>query len=169
MPLMRITYEHGTLTDAQKTRFAEEVTHALLIGEGGADTPAGRSVAYVIFDEVGPRTWYVGGALVPPANRFLFDVVYPDGASNQSAKTALHAAINRAMATVLGVTDANEWVIVHEIKEGAWGVGGRTIGVRDVARLIGALPERAAYFEPLLAAHKRAHEAHDYPDGAGIY
>jgi len=84
-------------------------------------------------------------------------------------KTDLHAAINRAMAAVLGVTDANEWVIVHEIKEGAWGVGGRTIGVRDVARLIGALPERAACFEPLLAAHKRAHEAHDYPDGAGTY
>ena len=55
MPLMRITHEHGALTDAQKTRFAEEVTHALLIGEGGADTPAGRSVASVIFDEVGPR------------------------------------------------------------------------------------------------------------------
>lgn len=169
MPLLRMSHEHGALSAAQKTQLAEELTHAILIGEGGADTPGGRSVAYVIFDEAGPQSWYVGGKPVPAANRFIFDVVYPDGASNQAVKTALHAAINQAVSKVLGTQIPNDWVLVHEIKEGSWGLGGQTIGIRDVATVIEALPERPAYFEPLLAAQKRAHEAHDFPTGAGKY
>ena len=41
MPLMRVTHQRGAITEAQKARLAEELTAALLIGEVGADTPAG--------------------------------------------------------------------------------------------------------------------------------
>src|SRR5271167_1917293 len=102
MPLLRITYQRGAFTDAQKAQLAEELTAAILIAEVGADTPAGRAVAYVLFDEIDPKTsWFVGGKPdldAPKGGRFLFDVVYPVGAAPQIDKTALHARINAIIA-----------------------------------------------------------------------
>ena len=87
MPLLRITHQRGAFTAAQKAQLAEQLTAAILVAEVGADTPAGRAVAYVLFDEVDPKSeWFVGGKpdLDPPkGGRFLFDVVYPFGAASQ--------------------------------------------------------------------------------------
>ena len=69
MPLLRITHQRGAFTAAQKDQLAEELTAAILVAEVGADTPAGRAVAYALFDEVDARSsWYVGGKpdLEPP-------------------------------------------------------------------------------------------------------
>lgn len=175
MPLLRITHQRGALTDAQKAQLAEELTAAILIAEVGADTPAGRSVAYVLFDEVDPKTsWFVGGKpdVAPPkGGRFLFDVVYPVGASPQADKTALHATINGIVARTFDVDGtfpnrAGDWVLVHEVPDGNWGASGQTIGIREINGVAGGGPERAEHFEPLLAAQKRLHDAHGFPAGA---
>jgi len=174
MPLLRITHQRGAFTDAQKAALAEELTSAILVAEVGADTPAGRAVAYVIFDEVDPTTsWFVGGKpdLVPPTGgRFLFDVVYPVGASPQADKTKLHATINGIIAKTFGVDGsfpnrAGDWVLVHEIADGNWGASGQTIGIREINQVAGGGPERAEHFEPLLAAQQRLHAAHGFPAG----
>lgn len=134
MPLLRVTHQRGALSDTQKDALAERLTAAMLMGEVGADTPPGRAVAYVLFDEVdAARAWYVGGKpdrAPPPGGRLLFDVVYPEGAASQADKSTLHAAINSAVADVLGVdatfpNRAGDWVIVHEPADGAWGAGDR--------------------------------------------
>ena len=172
MPLLRVTHQRGALSDTQKDALAERLTAALLIGEVGADTPAGRAVAYVLFDEVdAARAWYVGGkpdSAPPPGGRLLFDVVYPEGAASQADKSTLHAAINTAVADVLGIdatfpNRAGDWVIVHEPADGAWGAGGQTIGIREINHLAGGEPARADYFESLLAGQKRLREAHGVP------
>ena len=176
MPLLRITHQRGAFTDAQKAQLAERLTAAILVAEVGADTPAGRAVAYVLFDEVDPKTsWYVGGKpeLDPPrGGRFLFDVVYPFGAASQLDKTALHARINAIVAETLDVDGTfpqrgGDWVLIHEVPDGNWGASGQTIGIREINQVAGGKQERADYFEPLLAAQKRAHEAHGYPEQAG--
>jgi phenylpyruvate tautomerase PptA (4-oxalocrotonate tautomerase family) len=172
MPLLRVTHQRGALTDAQKAQLAEELTAAILIAEVGADTPAGRAVAYVLFDEVDPRTsWFVGGKPdldAPKGGRFLFDVVYPIGAAPQSDKTALHARINAIIAKTFDLDGsfpnrAGDWVLVHEVPDGNWGASGQTIGIREINQVACGGPERAEYFEPLLAAQRRAQEAHGYP------
>ena len=172
MPLLRITHQRGALTDAQKAQLAEELTSAILIAEVGADTPAGRALAYVLFDEVDARnSWYVGGkpdTSPPTGGRFLFDIVYPVGASMQADKTELHATINRIVARTLGVDGsfpnrAGDWVFVHEVPNGSWGASGQTIGIREINGVAGGGPERAEYFEQLLSAQQRVREAHGFP------
>lgn len=172
MPLLRVTHQRGAITPAQKDQLAERLTAAMLIGEVGADTAAGRAVAYVLFDEVDPGTaWYVGGKPDTSASvggRLLFDVVYPEGAAPQAAKSQLQAAINEAVAETLGVDGsfpnrAGDWVIIRDVTDGAWGAGGQTIGIREINHLAGGLPERSQYFEPFLAAAKRARQAHGFP------
>jgi len=175
MPLLRVTYQRGAITPSQKDQLAERLTAAMLVGEVGADTPAGRAVAYVLFDEVDPASaWYVGGkpdAAPPIGGRLLFDVVYPEGAAPQASKSQLQAAINDAVAETLGVDGtfpnrASDWVIIHDVTDGSWGAGGQTIGIREINHLAGGLPERAEYFEPFLAAGKRVREAHGFPTQA---
>ncbi len=176
MPLLRVTHQRGAFSDAQKAHLAEELTAALLIGEVGADTPAGRSLAYVIFNEIDPATsWFVGGKTdvqAPVGGRFIFDVTYPVGASPQADKTALHARINTIIAETFGVDGsfpnrAGDWVLVNEVPDGNWGASGQTIGIREINHVAGGGAERADYFEPLLAAQKRVHDAHGFPAQAG--
>jgi phenylpyruvate tautomerase PptA (4-oxalocrotonate tautomerase family) len=175
MPLLRITHQRGAFTAAQKAQLAEQLTAAILVAEVGADTPAGRAVAYVLFDEVDPKSeWFVGGKpdLAPPkGGRFLFDVVYPFGAASQLDKTALHARINAIVAQTLDVDGTfpqrgGDWVLIHEVPDGNWGASGQTIGIREINQVAGGTPERADYFEPLLAAQKRGYQAHGYPEQA---
>jgi len=175
MPLLRVTHQRGAFTDAQKAQLAEEFTHAILIGEQGVDNASSRSVAYVIFDEIDAKTsWFNGGKIeeVPPtAGRFVFDVIYPYGAANQAAKTQLAKDINDIVARVLGVDGTfpnriGDWVLIHEITEGNWGVSGQIVSVRDIHSVMQGAPERVEYFEPLLAAQKRLLEAHGFPAGA---
>jgi len=129
----------------------------------------------VLFDEVDPKTsWFVGGKpdVAPPkGGRFLFDVVYPVGASPQADKTALHATINGIIARTFDVDGtfpnrAGDWVLVHEVPDGNWGASGQTIGIREINGVAGGGPERAEHFEPLLAAQKLLHDAHGFPAGA---
>ncbi len=116
----------------------------------------------------------MGGKLqetAPQGGYFIFDVVYPFGAADQSAKTQLHKDLNDIIASVLGVDGtfpnrAGDWVLIHEITEGNWGVSGQTVGIKDIHAVTKGSPERIDYFEPLLTAHKQMHEAHGYPVGA---
>lgn len=174
MPLMRVTHQRGAITEAQKARLAEELTAALLIGEVGADTPAGRAVAYVLFDEVDPKTsWFVGGKPdleAPKAGRFLVDIVYPFGSTPQAENTALHAAINDIISRTLDTDVASgrgtDWVMIHDVADGNWGAGGNTVGIAEINQALNGVPERKDYFEPLIAAQRRMQAAHGYPAGA---
>ena len=176
MPLMRITHQRGALTDMQKAGLAEELTAAMLIGEVGADTAAGRAVAYVLFDEVDPRTsWFVGGKPdldAPKGGRFIIDIIYPFGSTPQAEKSVLHGAVNDVIARTFDVDGtfpkrATDWVLIHEIVDGNWGASGATVGIAEINQVAGGSPERSAYFEPLLAAQRRMHAAHGFPAAAG--
>ena len=177
MPFIRVTHQAGAITAEQKAELAEDLTHHLLMMEAGADTPEGRSVAYVFFEEVNASSdWFVGGKpdLDPPVNgRFLFDVVIPEGAANQDSKATFHAAINDCVARIFGVDGSfpnrvGDWVMVREIANGSWGVGGQTVGIRDIAGLVKFVPEKTPYFEGVLAAQGRLREANGFPDGVGL-
>lgn len=172
MPLLRITHQRDAFSAAQKAQLAEELTAAILIAEVGADTPAGRAVAYVLFHEVDPQTaWFVGGKpdhSPPRGGRFIFDVVYPFGAASQIDKSGLHERINAIIARTLDVDGtfpkrASDWVLIHEVPDGNWGASGQTIGIREINEVAGGTPQRAEFFEPLLTAQKRMQDAHGYP------
>lgn len=172
MPLLRITYHRGTLTDAQKVLLAEELTPVLIAGEVGQDNPAGRALAYVLFHEMDPRSeWFVGGKPdldAPKGGRFLLEIWYVEGASTQREKSSVHSKMNAILAKIIGV-DGNfpnrltDWVIINEVPEGAWGASGVTVGIREANEALGGSPNRSEYFERFLAAKQRVSVEHGYP------
>lgn len=172
MPLLRITYQRGALTQAQKDQLAADVTPVLVAGEVGEDNPAGRALAYVLFHEMDPKTeWYVGGKPdvdAPKGGRFLFEIWYVEGAATQAEKYDIHAKMNAIIARTVGVDGEfpnrlTDWVIINEAPEGAWGASGVTIGVAAANEALGGSPDRAEYFERHLAAKRRAAETLGFP------
>lgn len=172
MPLLRMTYHRGSLTDAQKVRLAEQLTPILIAGEVGEDNPAARSLAYVLFHEMDPRSeWFVGGkpdTTPPQGGRFLLEIWYLEGASTQREKSAVHAAMNEVLSGVVGVDGSfpkrlTDWIIVNEVPEGNWGASGVTVGIRAANEALGGAPARADYFERFLTAKQHAKDAHGFP------
>ena len=173
MPLLRVTYQKGTLTHEQKLQLAEELTPVLVAGEVGVDNPAGRKAAHVLFYELDPKTeWFLGGkpdTNAPQGGRFILEVKYVEGAATQPELSAVHSKMNEIVGRVLGVDGSfpsratDWWVIVDEVQQGTWGASGQTVGIREANQLLGGSPDRAGYFEQVLAAKKREREAHGYP------
>jgi phenylpyruvate tautomerase PptA (4-oxalocrotonate tautomerase family) len=176
MPLLRVTHTKGAFTESQRDELAERFTHAILVGEIGNDNPTARSVAYVQFLELDGAEggWYVGGKrepTPPEGGRMIFDIFYPVGAADQGAKTQLHRDLSEAVGAVLGVNVAfpnrpQDWIFVHEIPEGNWGISTRTVGVETIHAFTQGSPERVPYHHALLAAQKRERDAFNYPAGA---
>ncbi len=175
MPLLRVTYQQGTVTHEQKLKLVEELTAVLIAGEVGVDNPAGRKGAHILFYELDPKTeWFCGGRPdadnAPEAGRFILEVQYVEGATTQSEKSMVHAKMNEALAKVLGLNGTfpsralDWWVLTSEVKNGDWGASGQTVGVREANALLGGAPERAGYFEQVLAARKRELAAIGYPE-----
>lgn len=176
MPLVRVTHTKGAFTQAQKDRLAEGFTHAVLIGEIGADTEHGRPVANIIFQEVDATTdWYVAGAIEPTppkGGRYMIDTVFPLGSSPQTAKTEFHKAIQNVLDEVLGVDGSfpnrtGDWVMIHEIQHGNWGFSGQTMGSAEIGAVVKAAPERLGFTEAVLAGYRKLREFAGMPAGTG--
>jgi phenylpyruvate tautomerase PptA (4-oxalocrotonate tautomerase family) len=175
--MIRITHHRDAFTPAQKAQIAEKLSEAILIAEFGTITAGGQAVSYVLFNEVDPKTsWFVGGKLEvnpPKAGRFLFDSYIPVGAATQAEKTELQVAIHKAVTEILDLDGTfpcriGDWVLIHEVPEGNWGAGGRTVGVSDIMAVGGGLEERNAYIEAFKAAEQRSRDAHGYPAGSAF-
>lgn len=175
MPMVQLTHVKGSLTEAQKADLSERMTHVLLEIEGGADTPAGRSIAWVLFNEVEAATWAVGGRFddthVGPGGKFLIQVTVPEGSMDQARKSAVHKAVNDAVLHVTG-TPAGEgagrsaWVIIREVTEGHWGAAGRTTSIGHIAKIVGASldGDHFSFVKRYFAAKRRQFAAARYPD-----
>jgi len=174
MPMMRVTTPKGALNFAQKKALSEAVTDLLLIGEVGTAAPDARKFVHVLFQELDSLTdWFIGGQPrgldpygAPP--HFFLDVFYPYAAAPPAAKKALHSALNDALVRVVLGEDAptnalSNWIIIHEIDEGAWGVRGNSIGVSDIFRANQATSDRLAYTEAFLAAESKLQSEFQFP------
>lgn len=175
MPMVTVQYPKGGLTPAQKNVLAEELTHVLLLIEGGLDNPATRSIAWVRFQEMEAHDWYVGGkndgAYVAAAGKFLIELNVPEGSMDQLRKSDAHKAITSAFLKVTGKADVEGaarsiWIQIFEWPEGHLATSGRTSSLLGIAKLAGipvnhpllAFPR--AYFE----AKDRLYDAHRFPE-----
>ncbi len=176
MPLLRVTHTKGAFTEAQRDELAEKLTHIMLVGETGADNEIGRSVAYLQFVELDAANggWYVAGkreAVSPKGGRAIFDLYYPIGAASQAVKSEVHRAIEQTYGDVLGldVTFPNrphDWIFIHEIANGNWGISTQTVGVATIHAFMQGDPARRDFFLPYLAAERRVRDAFGYPEGS---
>lgn len=174
MPLITVEYPEGALLQDQKDALAEEMTHVLLQIEGGADTPEGRSIAWVRFRPIAAADWYIGGTTdrkyVSAAGKFLIELNVPEGSMDQARKSEAHHAINNAFLRVTGTADEkgaarSVWIQIFEWPEGHFATSGRTASLLGIAKLVGKsvddplLTFSRAYFD----AKDRWYDAHDFP------
>jgi phenylpyruvate tautomerase PptA (4-oxalocrotonate tautomerase family) len=174
MPLITVDYPTGSLTPEQKAQLAEEMTKVILEIEGGADTPGGRSIAWVRFKEMPNDDWYIGGtndgSYTSPTGKFLIELNVPEGSTDQVRKTAAHKAITAAFLRVTGVKDEegaarSVWIQIFEWPEGCLATNNKTSSLLGIARLAGVpkdhplLDYPRAYFD----AKDRMYDAHQFP------
>ncbi|MFX7984960.1 hypothetical protein ABTK69_19715, partial [Acinetobacter baumannii] len=83
--------------------------------------------------------WFVGGEPAggtPAPGLMIFEVVYPEAATDAAGRAWLHREINAAAVRIVLGPDAPanglaNWVHVREVPQGSWGVRGKTIGIHD--------------------------------------
>lgn len=147
MPMVHLTTPKGMLTASRKAALAEQLTHVLLMIEGRVDNAGTRSIAWVLFDEVDPGDWAVGGHFdgthVDAAGKILARVTTPEGALDEVRRGEVVAAVHAALCEVLElpaerVGRLTPWVILAEVPEGHWGAGGELVGLRRIAEHGGA-------------------------------
>jgi len=178
MPIMHVYFPDGALKDQQKSNLAGALTEIMLNMEGGARTRGGQAFALVLFSEIGGAGWWTGGhsdeTFVSPPGAFLVRVTVPEGYLNIVNKSGVHAAVNAAILSVAGDTDApgkgaNIQVIIDEVTEGNWGAGGATISLAAIAETVG-LPKdgsRFAWTRTYFEAKARLRHAFGFPADVG--
>ena len=146
MPVVRVSCPRGALSPAQKRRLAASLTDVVLDAEVDAVTEAGKLVTVIQFLEAAADDWAVGGELRSAAaeapNHFIVDVLVLEGLLDPARKTAVHERVTAAFRDAFGGAGADPllpfrvWVLVHDVREGSWGAGGRTVSALDVAQFI---------------------------------
>jgi phenylpyruvate tautomerase PptA (4-oxalocrotonate tautomerase family) len=143
MPMMTVQHPPEALTSAQKDMLAEDLTQVILQIEGGADTPAGRSIAWVRFQPIARDDWYLGGrndaAFEAAAGRWLIELNVPEGSMNQDRKSDCHRAITKAILDITGKQDVEGaarsiWIQIFEWPEGHLATSGRTSSLLGIER-----------------------------------
>jgi phenylpyruvate tautomerase PptA (4-oxalocrotonate tautomerase family) len=179
MPMVTVHFVKNSLDPSKKQALAEEMTNVLLEIEGGQDTPGGRSIAWVMFNEIDNNDWYIGGksdsTYMSKAGKFLVVVTVPEGSMNKERKSMVHKAVNESILKVTGFSGADGvsrsiWVQVAEIPEGHWGTSGKTAGVMGIAMVAGLTPSspHLDYTRAYLDAKDRLYDKMEYPkDAAG--
>lgn len=116
MPLFKVTLRKGVLTTGQKQSLAGALTDIILEGEVGHVSENGRRAAHVVFNEVdGDTDWFVGGVpagSTPAPGLIIFEVIYPEAATDAAGRSWLHREINAAAVRILLGADApaNGWL-----------------------------------------------------------
>ena len=176
MPSMIVHLPNSRFDRAEKDALAEDLTQVILQIEGGADTPAGRSIAWVRFEEVDGDDWYIGGSsgddFVSASGKFIVELNVPEGSMNQERKSMCHKAITDAILKATGkegVEGASRsiWVQIFEWPEGHLSTSGRTSSLLGIAKIAGLPADHPllefprAYFD----AKDRAYDQAEYPEG----
>jgi phenylpyruvate tautomerase PptA (4-oxalocrotonate tautomerase family) len=175
MPMMTVQYPKDALTPEQKAALAEDLTHVILVIEGGIDNPMTRSIAWVRFLAIEPEDWFVGakndGAFVSAAGKFLVELNVPEGSMDQIRKSAAHKAITAAFLKVTsteGVEGAarSVWIQIFEWQEGHLATSGRTSSLLGIAQLAGIPPDHPllGFSRAYFAAKDRWYDAQQFPE-----
>lgn len=175
MPVITIDYPKGKFSPAQRDELAEAMTQVILQIEGGADTPQGRSIAWVKFNEIDKTDWYIGGdngtGFEGAAGKFFVELNVPEGSMNQERKSQCHQAIFKALLEITQTTDVEGaaqsiFIQIVEWPEGHLAANGRTSSLLGIARQAGIPADHPllefprAYFD----AKDRLYDLAEFPE-----
>lgn len=133
MPMFEVTAPQGALGQAERDTLMKRTAEAVLIRVGApVDDPSVAIWSY--YHEVPQACLYVGRATAQRPT-FKFDITTPEGVLNDDTRARLVADIAAIVGEVIGPSGSgrNHWVLLREIKDGGWGVGGRIFTLADIA------------------------------------
>ena len=141
MPFVEVFTPRGAVSEARRNLLGERLVACVMQAEGAPDTPAARSISWLIWQEM--DGWWVGGrraAASAPA-RFVVRVAVPAGSLDDTKRRDMVERVTR----VLAETDDDParlthepvaWVHINEIPEGNWGAMGRVVRFGDIATFV---------------------------------
>lgn len=135
MPLIAVTVSTPHLKVLPRAKIAAEVTR-LSSGILHKDP----HVTAVIISRVSPDDWFVGGQSLSDVwlASFWLDIHVTEGTNTKDEKAAFIAAVFESMEALLGPLHEESYVHVHDVRDDAYGYGGKTQGRRYIERQLAA-------------------------------
>jgi phenylpyruvate tautomerase PptA (4-oxalocrotonate tautomerase family) len=141
MPFVEVFAPRGAVSEARRNAVGEALVAEVMRAEGAPDTPAARSISWLVWQDV--DGWWVGGRRTGAAEapRFVVRVAVPAGSLDDAKRRDMVERVTR----VLAVSDddparlAREpvaWVHIDEVPEGNWGAMGRVVGFADIVDFV---------------------------------
>ncbi len=131
MPLITITVSTPHLKVLPKADIAAEASRlsATILHKDPNETA-------VIVSRVSPDDWFVGGQSLSDAwlASFWLDIHIVDGTNTKQEKAAFIAAAYELMEKLLGPLHEESYVHVHDVRDDAYGYGGKTQARRYMER-----------------------------------
>jgi phenylpyruvate tautomerase PptA (4-oxalocrotonate tautomerase family) len=150
MPMIDLTLPEGALTEAATAALVEDLSAALIEGEGAQDNEYVRSITWAFVDERPARAVNVGGR---PAAKPVYRVVLtvPEGApavhgplmraNRDQLVRRVTELVLQAEGTPFSAAEAHRvWVQMREIRDEHWGGFGELVNMHDIATFAGHPP-----------------------------
>lgn len=137
MPLVEVSVPKGTLDAGHRALLAEELTKAVLKGEGAPDNPQSRALTWVFIYEVPENTWAIGGKWLSSL-KFFVRLTVPVGSLSVARKRKMGAVIQKVLSDHSGkpLRVEEAWIIIYEVPEGNWSAGGKILRFEDIVRFV---------------------------------
>ena len=138
MPLFQIFVAKDTVDESRRAAITRELIAEVLEVEGAPDTPAARSINWVLWHEI--DEWWVGTDRVDASDAPFYLVRVETPAASLEGESKRERIIERVTA-VLAKTDDDPdrlsresvaWVLIDEVPEGNWGSRGHVIRYEDI-------------------------------------
>ena len=130
MPNIDLTFETGSLDEAQQTAIARELCDILMEIEGTkGSTGIALAGTWVILNEVKPHSIAAGGRRDLPQPCFRMIVTVPAGALNFEKKSAAVERLSLALLKIIGSEPTQDqrlrvYCLINDLAEPSWGFMG---------------------------------------------
>jgi phenylpyruvate tautomerase PptA (4-oxalocrotonate tautomerase family) len=166
MPMCDAYIPAGALSPEAERELVAKLTDLLLIHEGGRPSnERSRVLTWVFVHRV--EAYAAGQPTSAPHYKFVCSV--PEGQYNEERRAAVTAEITQAVAEVERGEWADPvqrvWVFTHEVRDGEWGIRGRTLHLPDLYAHV--ISQKAREFGEQVLVDRRRQEAEAILAAAG--
>ena len=141
MPTILVKIPHGSFPGETRAVLVRKINEAAAAAEQMPDEPRARAMCWVLVEEADPGAWTCGGADVTARLLPCTVLAYlPAGVLDDASRALFVAGIHTAFEEALPADDRRRLatsVVMNEVPDGAWGVGGKVWHLPDFARSAG--------------------------------
>lgn len=141
MPTILVKIPQASFPGESRAVLVRKINEAAAVAEQIPDEPRARSMCWVLIDEVATGAWTCGGT--DASARLLPCTVLacvPAGVLDDASRSLFVARMHAAFEEALPADDKRRLatsVVMNEVPDGAWGVGGEVWRLPDFARSAG--------------------------------